>query len=408
MTRNKSGDLFNTSLTEIIIIIFFVLMLFALFNIRIITEKKEDAEKVTRGVEVKVNILRQRIEDLTQRGQTTGFLDEDYEILLIEKDEEILALKDQINDLLPIEESYLEDEKEESKEGVDGEKVIDTGNCNALFWRECASKAWPISSEIDYDYLLDIGVCPSGDIVAIRSEWKNKNEADFLLVNGAKKITDKMYIQGDEIEEYISLIHNKALDFLPEQTMHVLRVIAFERMYEDVWEEIQDILEQESKPVDFPRGTTLHSKISKRFPENACDTFKKSMIDNTNDDRKDILDNPIEKEIDTVIEEIDDISMLEKLPLSAKIPNEILVENGFKITCNRSFRKRTPAFNVKVQMTINVNGKIKDIRTEYVRKASNYFVVADLVSELRRTKTESLGSEYDTSNTYFFNENVCK
>ena len=33
MSKNKHGDLFNTSLTEIIIILFFVLMLFALFNI---------------------------------------------------------------------------------------------------------------------------------------------------------------------------------------------------------------------------------------------------------------------------------------------------------------------------------------------------------------------------------------
>ena len=33
MSKNKHGDLFNTSLTEIIIILFFVLMLFAIKNI---------------------------------------------------------------------------------------------------------------------------------------------------------------------------------------------------------------------------------------------------------------------------------------------------------------------------------------------------------------------------------------
>ena len=47
MSKNKHGDLFNTSLTEIIIILFFVLMLFAIFNI-----DKVNKENIALGDEV--------------------------------------------------------------------------------------------------------------------------------------------------------------------------------------------------------------------------------------------------------------------------------------------------------------------------------------------------------------------
>ena len=44
MSKNKHGDLFNTSLTEIIIILFFVLMLFALFNIDKVNQENVSLE----------------------------------------------------------------------------------------------------------------------------------------------------------------------------------------------------------------------------------------------------------------------------------------------------------------------------------------------------------------------------
>ena len=47
MSKNKHGDLFNTSLSEVIIILFFVLMLFAIFNI-----SKVNEENVALGNEV--------------------------------------------------------------------------------------------------------------------------------------------------------------------------------------------------------------------------------------------------------------------------------------------------------------------------------------------------------------------
>ena len=44
MSKSKHGDLFNTSLTEIIIILFFVLMLFALFNINKVNQDNVSLE----------------------------------------------------------------------------------------------------------------------------------------------------------------------------------------------------------------------------------------------------------------------------------------------------------------------------------------------------------------------------
>ena len=46
------------------------------------------------------------------------------------------------------------------------------------------------STKRNYDYLLDIGVCESS-VVVQRSEWLQKNESNFILVEGALEMVNK-------------------------------------------------------------------------------------------------------------------------------------------------------------------------------------------------------------------------
>ena len=74
MSKNKHGDLFNTSLTEIIIILFFVLMLFALYNI-----DKVNKENIELGSEV--DILSNNVDNLKDRNKS--LIDRNYSIIQI-------------------------------------------------------------------------------------------------------------------------------------------------------------------------------------------------------------------------------------------------------------------------------------------------------------------------------------
>ena len=203
MSKNKHGDLFNTSLTEIIIILFFVLMLFALFNI-----DKVNQENVGLGDEIDSLISDKVI--LEENNQTL---------------EEIVNVKDDPASLAPINVELAQQISDLKKENRELEKEIErlspadlidvppepliepdeesliAGNCiDKKFWRQCAEWAWPLASTPPYEYLFDIGMCSSGSIVVIESAWNEKKEMDFILVNGASTITDKA--TGNPIDAY--------------------------------------------------------------------------------------------------------------------------------------------------------------------------------------------------------------
>ena len=55
MSKQSGRDLFNISLTEIIIILFFVLMLFAIFQINNLNEEKKEIEKQNENLIAQVN-----------------------------------------------------------------------------------------------------------------------------------------------------------------------------------------------------------------------------------------------------------------------------------------------------------------------------------------------------------------
>jgi len=282
MSKNKHGDLFNTSLTEIIIILFFVLMLFAIFNINKVNQSNVSLED-----EVD-NLITQKV-DL--ENMNSDLQDEkDTLILIIEADNEPSPLGP-INVELALQITELKQDKrrleneikrltpEDNTTETEGEPPTDSliaGNCiDKKFWRQCADWAWPIEVERapPVEFLFDIGMCSAGDIVVIKSNWERKRETDFDMVDGASTITNKMYIKRNEIIEFMSLIHDKSLDFKEGQAQHVARLINLELIDTDISKFPRKAIGDEMNFIPTTRFEKKYEAIKSRFPENACDTF---------------------------------------------------------------------------------------------------------------------------------------
>ena len=199
MSKNKHGDLFNTSLTEIIIILFFVLMLFALYNI-----DKVNKENIELGSEVDIlssnvdilkdrNIAMKEIIEASNEPSSLGPINVELTQRIVDLKKEKKELEREIQRLNP-EITFEADGPEEPIQ--ESEELEIAGNCiDKIFWRQCAEKAWPLQSTPPYEYLFDIGMCSAGDIVIIESSWRMKGAIDFDMVAGASNITNQKYIK---------------------------------------------------------------------------------------------------------------------------------------------------------------------------------------------------------------------
>ena len=378
MSKNKHGDLFNTSLTEIIIILFFVLMLFALFNI-----DKVNQENVGLGDE---------IDDLTSKNSSLDEEKESY-IKIIEANNEPSSLGpiniELIQRITDLKEEKRELEKEIKR--LSPEDLIDlppdppielpegpqiAGNCvDKKFWRQCAEWAWPLKSEPPYEYLFDIGMCSSGDIVVIESVWKEKREMDFILVDGATAITDKMFIKRNEIKSSISLIHDESLDFKEGQTQHAARLINLESIDTDVSTTPRLTIEDHMKFDPYRRGTKKYEEIKNRFPENACDAFK--------------LTKQVKPE--ATQEAIKDIPQTDTKPLPEEAPTLSLSKALFSwdnnLVCKRAARKRSSEFNATFKLLVTSKNRIKVQSYTYEKtNKNNRLVVLDAKASIEKQR----------------------
>jgi len=406
MSKNKHGDLFNTSLTEIIIILFFVLMLFALFNI-----DKVNQENVGLGDEIDSLISDKVI--LEENNQTL---------------EEIVNVKDDPASLAPINVELAQQISDLKKENRELEKEIErlspadlidvlpetliepdeegliAGNCiDKKFWRQCAEWAWPLASTPPYEYLFDIGMCSSGSIVVIESAWNEKKEMDFILVNGASTITDNMYIKRNEIKSFISLVHDKSLDFREGQTQHAARLINLENVDTDVSNDPRLNIQDHMKFDPYRRGTKKYEEIKKRFPENACDTFKVTKKVEPEVTQKPIKDSP-------------NIN-IKPLPegISSSLSKASFIWDG-NIVCKRAARKRSSAFNATFNLLITTKGRVKVQGYSYDKTNKNNRLVVIDAKEGMEKQRNNINPVMDTLDPkvnkieykYKFPKDICR
>jgi hypothetical protein len=356
MSKNKHGDLFNTSLTEIIIILFFVLMLFALYNIDKVNKKNVELGSevgiLTNDVDIlidSVNALKEIIE-ADNEPSSLGPINVELTQQIVDLKKENHRLQKEIERLEP--ELTAEPETpEDILAPVD--ELSKAGNCiDKTFWRQCAEWAWPIASEPVYEYLFDIGMCSSGDIVVIKSAWKEKQAMDFDMVDGASKITSRKYIPKDKIADFISLIHDQSLDFQAGQTQHVARLVYLEQIYTDDSNDPRRNILDHMKTDDFSRGTNKFNEVRERFSEHDCSFFKTEAQEDTK-----IIPKPIQQESNT--------------PIASTA--------SFKfggIQCMKAAGRTTPEFTMTVNHEITAEGRVKVKSYTYEKTHKNNRLVA--------------------------------
>ena len=410
MSKNKHGDLFNTSLTEIIIILFFVLMLFAIKNISDVNK-----ENVALGNEVD-NLTFQKdsfkkIAEANNDPQSLGPINIELTLQISELEMEKSELEKEIKRLNP---EYISEDDEEESPTYFPEDPIIAGDCiDKTFWRQCAERAWPIVSEPGYEYLFDIGMCSSGDIVVIQSDWKQKREMDFILVDGASVITDKKSIARTEIKSFISLIHDESLDFKEGQTQHVARLINLESIDTDLSRNPRLTILDHMKFDAFDMGTRKYVEIKERFPENACDVFRvvNSVTDN-------MPENKLENGIETNTPDTQTIPLFPDTSSVSDIssPSKASFVWDNDITCKRASGKRTSGFNATFNVLVTKNSRVKVLNYTYEQtNRNNRLLMLDAKASIERQRKNikpAINSENPEDNklslTRVFPKDICR
>ena len=430
MSKNKHGDLFNTSLSEVIIILFFVLMLFAIFNI-----SKVNEENVALGNEVddltfEVDDLKfekdnlKKIAEANNDPLSLGPINIELTLQIGELEREMRELEKEILKLNP---AYISKNTQgkspinppndplttppDEPETTSPEEPLVAGNCiDKTFWRQCAEWAWPVNIERKppVEFLFDIGMCSNGDIVVIKSDWKSKREMDFILVDGASTITDKMYIKRNEIIEFMSLIHDKSLDFKEGQTQHISRLINLELIDTDVSKFPRKAIEDEMAFIPTTRFDKKYEQIKERFPENACNFFKP-----TKPAKEDILQEPPAESLEINIKpNIPDFPYMPDISESSKA----LFEWDNDITCNRASGKRTSEFNATFYVLVTASSRVKVLDYKYQQtNKNNRLLMLDAKASIERQRKNikpAMNSDNPEDNklsfTRVFPKDICR
>lgn len=280
MSKNKHGDLFNTSLTEIIIILFFVLMLFALFNINKVnqenvslgdevdelTAQKDDLEDENGSLEAENKVF---IEVINNSNQPITLMPPAIEYItrntILEKEKkqlekDNLVLEEKIKELTPGDEDPID--------GLGDGDCKEGGN-----WinSKCADYCWAIENDETnrpYDLLVDVGVCNS-HVVVQRSNWLEKAEVDFQVVNGALDAADQQKMSQAELYNYLDTIKEPGFLQEPKQCFHVVRVIDLGAKSVDAWNKNLLYVQERVSTETLTSGAS-YERVKASFPANAC------------------------------------------------------------------------------------------------------------------------------------------
>ena len=396
MSKNKHGDLFNTSLTEIIIILFFVLMLFALFNIDKVNKENmvlgDEVDSITTILIIEKERADTNEEIANASPETLGPINTELTRQIADLKQEKQQLEEEIERLTP-EDEPIDILEEPTIEPSDDLQIA--GNCiDKTFWRACADWAWPVETARvpPAEFLFDIGMCGAGDIVVIKSDWEKKQEADFNMVGGASAITNKIYIKRNEIIEFMSLIHDKSLDFKEEQTQHVARLINLEKIDTDTSKFPRKAIGDEMNYIPITRFDKKYEAIKSRFPENACGSFKSikevevDAPQNPSEDKT--PQKPSEDKTPQDPSEDSLVTDIKPLPsdISASSKASFLWDDSSSF-CKRAARKRSSEFNATFNLLITANSRVKVQSYTYEKtNKNNRLVILDVKAAIEKQR----------------------
>jgi hypothetical protein len=253
MSKSANDTLFGITLTELVIILFFIMLLLAMANIEELTERIPDNE-----------------EDVLPASTVTGLLFPDGTIT--SDFAPIRLIKEEIKRLQNAAKE-LEKMKQLTENEGDGEGEGD-GDCKeGGNWinSKCADYCWAIENDEakrPYDLLVDVGVCNS-HVVVQRSNWLEKAEVDFQVVDGAWAAADQQKMSQADLYTYLDIIKEPGFLQEPKQCFHVVRVIDLGAKSVDAWNKNLLYVQERVSTETLTSGTS-YERVKASFPTNAC------------------------------------------------------------------------------------------------------------------------------------------
>jgi LysM repeat protein len=247
MSKSANDTLFGITLTELVIILFFIMLLLAMANIQELTDRIPENE-----------------DDIVPASTVIDLLIPNGEI-----NSDLIPI-----DLITEEIAKLQDAKEELEEMKQSEEGEGDGDCKeGGNWinSKCADYCWATESEESnrpYDLLLDIGVCKSHMVVQ-RSNWLEKAEVDFQVVDGAWAAADQQKMSQAELYDYLDIIKEPGYLKEPKQCFHVVRVIDLGAKSVDAWNKNLLYVQERVSTETLTSGAS-YERVKDTFAPDAC------------------------------------------------------------------------------------------------------------------------------------------
>lgn len=334
MASGSRNTLFGMTLTELVIILFFIMLLLALDSIDDLNDQIPDSSEDVVAASAVVELL---IPD--------GEINSDLIPFEVIKDEIAKLQKDK---------EELENIKQASEGDGDGD-CKESGN-----WinSKCADYCWAVDAEENkrpYDVLVDIGMCKS-TIVVQRSQWLKNSESNFVQVPGALEAAQQNVMSRGELYKYLDDIKQPGYERTPKQCFHVVRLVELEQIYAGPWTknmlEVQDRVSTEL----YALGKPGYSKVREQFPEDICN------IVNNEEAITPVTENEADfPEINSFQEPASLIQQKEVTENSLSIVNADLDIESFQAEatkeCNSSTRFRNKDITLEFVIEIDSSGK---------------------------------------------------
>ena len=388
MSKNKHGDLFNISLTEVIIILFFVLLLYAFYSIDKVNIEKADLGKKVESLIKQKAVVEEKKADIEAERDTAIRIIEESDIpisqgkLQIELTRENNELKREIRKLEEEIDSLSPEVKPnpESPRIAEVDETLDengTGNCrDGGNWIQpkCNDYCWQIDEDLNkrkFDYLIDIGVCNSS-IVVQRSEWLEKRESNFLVVDGALELVNSNFVSREELYEYLDMIKEPGFIKEPKQCFHMARLISLENVSGDLWNKNGREIRERLGTTDYTASIPGHKRLKERFQSNICDLNESSITS-----QKQVISDTSQKQV------ISDQDIKPNNPVSSKA--SFLWDN--EIDCKRAAGKRTSEFSAIFNILVTDRGRVivQDFSIDKI-SVNNRLLVMDAKASMEKQR----------------------
>ena len=270
MTNRSGRDLFNISLTEIIIILFFVLMLFAIFRINDLYEEKKVIEKQNKILSAQVDQKGDKISP----NPIISEIDPEAPVEDMTMEEKIGMIYDALDRL----EGYEKQDPEIASADVDP--------CEANPF-ECLPDCWELRNKApsgrDYEYLFDIAICESSYFVqrAPLAELGEYTSANFKDVPNAMYLEDKFFKNAD-LEKLFGKIRKHG-ESQTRQCRYSVNLVDIESSKRELtFANTKSAIVNNFKVEKVDVDKIGYSNYLNRFPKNLCSKIK----DRASNDKK--------------------------------------------------------------------------------------------------------------------------